>query len=1069
MKTNELLRRYVDDRSEPAFEELVEQHIDLVFSSALRRVNGDVATAQDVTQAVFTELARNAPKLTQHTSLAGWLYTSTRYLATKTLRTEQRRRCHEQEAHEMNKLLHSTDLDTTWQELRPMLDDAMHDLSSTDREAILMRYFERLPLAEIGARLSLKENAAHMRIERAIDRLRAALSKRGVTSTITALAVLLTGRAVGSAPPGLSAQVSRAALATAAATGGLTWGLLKLVSLMKGHALAVAGAAALVAAFIVVPKLATTETTSTVTASTASTQEKATALMPSVAAGAGAVVDSAPVAAAVSTTNQMTIRIIADDTGKSVAGATIEFFVGEKAQRGMIVLSPLTRLTATDQGVCEIPVSRGSAGVLLIRSRNDGFVDTDYTWNPNRGERVPQQYTLRLVRAVPIGGQVVNEEGQPVAGAEVSVQNSETSDSETSPNPPHISTDAGEQTVTDINGRWRIDRFSKEAIPMISFQATHPDYAVDGWIISMGDSEVERQRLAGTYIYKLDLGMTVAGIIVDSDGQPVAGAKVSVQSGTRSRETTNQSDGTFTLTGCKAGVGQINAEAHGFALATFNVALTNNQTPLRLELRRGYLLRLRVVDTNGLPVPNAIARPNFNPTVVGTDVVRVIRPDLFQRQTGPDGLINWDSAPSSELLFSIQADGYIWANNVSVKADGEEHLITLQAARAISGSVQDAATSQPVSRFRIITGNLGFPGATGLTNVHWGEGQTFRDGKFRCVDDSPAVGLMFKFEADGYVPFVTRAIGPDEGDVSFDITLQPAVAATITVVLPDGRPATNASIGFEMPGTYLNWVPGGFERTPMGGYTNVFSTDDSGRFVLPPDDTITRVIAACSDGYAEAAPATLADKATMRLQPWGRIDGTFLSDGKPAAGRVLTVGTSSQEGPTVRVLNVYHLNVETDVEGHFSIPKVPPGQLILFQEEMQGAFRGFTPLQNPAVTVRPGETTTVSLDLHSVTARLRWPVDVSRDTNWRVSGWISRAEVLGQPTSEGSLRETDDGTWQAEDLPAGNHTIQFIVLPPAPRGIPVKPLWRAEMPLIIPDGLFGGPVDAGEIVLRPAQ
>jgi hypothetical protein len=161
--------------------------------------------------------------------------------------------------------------------------------------------------------------------------------------------------------------------------------------------------------------------------------------------------------------------------------------------------------------------------------------------------------------------------------------------------------------------------------------------------------------------------------------------------------------------------------------------------------------------------------------------------------------------------------------------------------------------------------------------------------------------------------------------------------------------------------------------------------------------------------------------------------------------------------------------VETDVEGHFSIPKVPPGQLILFQEEMQGAFRGFTPLQNPAVTVRPGETTTVSLDLHSVTARLRWPVDVSRDTNWRVSGWISRAEVLGQPTSEGSLKETDDGTWQAEDLPAGNHTIQFIVLPPAPRGIPVKPLWRAEMPLIIPDGLFGGPVDAGEIVLRPAQ
>ena len=203
MNTNESLRRYVDDRSEPAFEELVRQHIDLVFSSALRQVNGDVPAAQDVTQAVFTELARNAPRLIRHTSLAGWLYTSTRYLAAKAIRTEQRRRSREQEAHQMNQLLQSSETDTAWQELRPLLDDAMHDLSAADREAVLMRYFERLTLADIGARVGLKENAAHMRIERAIDRLRAALAKRGVTSTVTALTAVLTGRAVSGAPAGI--------------------------------------------------------------------------------------------------------------------------------------------------------------------------------------------------------------------------------------------------------------------------------------------------------------------------------------------------------------------------------------------------------------------------------------------------------------------------------------------------------------------------------------------------------------------------------------------------------------------------------------------------------------------------------------------------------------------------------------------------------------------------------------------------------------------------------------------------------------------------------------------------
>ena len=179
--------------------------------------------------------------------VGGWLYTSTRYLAAKARRTEQRRRSHKQEAHEMNQLLRSTDPDTTWQELRPVLDDAMHDLSATNREAILMRYFERLPLAEMGARLGLKENAAHMRIERAIERLRAALSKRGVTSTAAALTTGLAGKAVGAAPEGLAQQVSARAFASAAVTGAVGWTFLKLAGLAPGKAL-LAGAAAIVLA-----------------------------------------------------------------------------------------------------------------------------------------------------------------------------------------------------------------------------------------------------------------------------------------------------------------------------------------------------------------------------------------------------------------------------------------------------------------------------------------------------------------------------------------------------------------------------------------------------------------------------------------------------------------------------------------------------------------------------------------------------------------------------------------------------------------------------------------------------
>lgn len=253
MDDTQLLRRYAETHSEEAFAELVRRHVNLVHSAALRQVNGDAHLAQDVTQLVFSDLARKADSVANHRVLAGWLFTSTRFAAAKLVRGERRRQAREVEAQTMNENLDESAAKMDWDRVRPVLDETLAELDEKDREAILLRFFEGRDFAEVGARLSLSGNAARMRVERALDKLHGLLARRGVTSTTAALAVALGGQAVAAAPVGLAAVVTGAALAgsatvaTGAAAGGAWVTFMSMTKLQLGlsGALAVAGATGL--------------------------------------------------------------------------------------------------------------------------------------------------------------------------------------------------------------------------------------------------------------------------------------------------------------------------------------------------------------------------------------------------------------------------------------------------------------------------------------------------------------------------------------------------------------------------------------------------------------------------------------------------------------------------------------------------------------------------------------------------------------------------------------------------------------------------------------------------------
>src|SRR5437667_2831401 len=205
----QLLRDYTGRRSEAAFAELVQRHVDFVYSAALRMVR-DAHLAEDVSQGVFLALARNARQLADRPVLSGWLHRTTQNLSANTVRSDVRRRAREQEAGAINELL-SAQPEAVWEYIAPHLDEALGELNEGDRDAVLLRYFERKSTREMAQTLGTSEEAAQKRVSRAVERLREFFSKRGITVGASGLVVVITANAVQAAPAGLAVTISTAA------------------------------------------------------------------------------------------------------------------------------------------------------------------------------------------------------------------------------------------------------------------------------------------------------------------------------------------------------------------------------------------------------------------------------------------------------------------------------------------------------------------------------------------------------------------------------------------------------------------------------------------------------------------------------------------------------------------------------------------------------------------------------------------------------------------------------------------------------------------------------------------
>ena len=420
--------------------------------------------ARDVVQTVFTDLARKAGTLRSDSSLGGWLHRHTCFVSSTARRAEQRRLARERIAVEMNQLNEPSD--GAWQQIAPLLDEAIDQLGEADRRAIVLRFYERQDLRAVGAALGASEDAAQKRLSRALEKLRALLASKGASLSVAALTSVLAGRAVTAAPAGLAAQVSGVALAGAnVAQAGFIAGFLTLMTSLKLQLALGTVAVGLIAGAIIYQSNSRNDSGSPSGPTPPVVNSAAVGGLVETAGAAspGALFEGAT-GVTVSDSENLRLTILAADSGKPIPGVQVSYRAWEKDQfHGK-------RFVSNRNGACEVVLPRTTITHLELTASCEGFADTRLQWQTERGETIPASYTLRLTRPVPISGRVLDPDGLPVAGAKMGWNHQ---DDPTSISRPESHDFGWIEVETDSEGRWQINRIAPEMLRRLYGSPSH--------------------------------------------------------------------------------------------------------------------------------------------------------------------------------------------------------------------------------------------------------------------------------------------------------------------------------------------------------------------------------------------------------------------------------------------------------------------------------------------------------------------------------------------------------------------------------------------------------------------
>jgi beta-lactamase regulating signal transducer with metallopeptidase domain/uncharacterized GH25 family protein len=695
----------------------------------------------------------------------------------------------------------------------------------------------------------------------------------------------------------------------------------------------------------------------------------------------------------------------------------------------------------------EISGDLAKIGNLSIEARPAAYVPQYYHWTLSKtSTSVPGQITMSFKKGIIIGGQIQDTSGKPIVDAKVELSMLAT----LADNSTHFNLGT---LKSDKAGHWQCD-VAPEDLSGVRISASHPNNIRAGTEATLAMKEQK-------HVLILEQGAMVRGQVLDPQGQPVQGVNVSMGRmwlDPNDPRAKTDAKGQFVLKNCPLGQSAVTVQGESFAPQCQQVTVAKENPPLSFNLEPGAMLRGRVVDQQGKPMEGVD---------VYADTWQDIRTLNFRTTTDKEGRFIWKNAPRDAVTFDFLASGFKSDRDRLLKASDEEQTITLYPELLVRGTVVDEETGKPIDKFQYCDG---FRRDTEQESFFSNQFIAGEKGRFEYhMQDASMPNNYVKVVAEGYNPAISRAFKPTEGQQSFEFKLKKGKSLGGIVLLPDGKPAQNATVALVSKSSRPLIENGAL--SPNSSAIKAI-TDAEGRFSFIPQSDFYSFIALHQSGFADITQYELGKAGSVKLKPWGHLEGVVKIGNQLAKNVEVTYQPNRF---AVDHADTFSYTTNTDNDGHFIFDRVLPGKGNVARVVILdlGDMSAHAPTNLTSVEIFSEKTAKVEIG-----GKGR-PVVGRIDSGGKITNWTDVGSIRPNYSSPGEFNNhhsfivESNGSFRIEDVVAGEYVLDLQITDPhfqrmganAPPGSD-KPLGIVTYEFSVPEmseGHSNKPLDIGTI------